>query len=96
MSTEEKQDVLQENLQQEILENDICNTEKESTDYAEIEELKKTLNAKEAELEKWQNELAEKASELEAESVRIHKKSVELDAKEKKQEEELNFRKAKR
>ena len=96
MSTEVKQDVIQEVSQEATQETEVVNvvenSEIASNGEVDIEAMKKTLGAKEEELEKWQKELMEKARELEAEAVRIHQKNVTLDEREKTIEEGLKLK----
>ena len=93
MSTKVKQNKVQKVSREVAKETEVRNENVELVvnSKAEIEAMKKSLEAREAELEKWQQELAKKASELEAESIRIRKKNVELDEREKTIEEGLKL-----
>lgn len=95
MSTENMQDIIQ-NESQDVVQGmeDRCgnSSEEKTITEADLETIKKLLEAREAELEKWQKELAEKARELEAEAIRIHQKNIALDDREKTFEEELQLK----
>ena len=95
MSTENMQDIIQ-NESQDVVQGmeDRCgnSSEEKTITEADLEIIKKLLEAREAELEKWQKELAEKARELEAEAIRIHQKNIALDDREKRFEEELQLK----
>lgn len=98
MSTEVKQNVVQEVSQDVVPEINVVNkaetvnVEVESNLEVDIEVVRKTLEVREAELEKWHKELVKKASELEAEVIRIHQKNVALDEREKTIEEDLKLK----
>lgn len=88
------QDIIQKESQDLIQGTEAGNgsSEEKTTTEANLETIKKALEAREAALGKWQKELAEKASELEAEAVRIHQKNIALDDREKSFEEDLQLK----
>lgn len=94
MSTENKQDIIQNESQDVVQRTEAGSgsSEEKTISEADLETIKKTLEAREAELEKWKKELAEKASELEAEAIRIHQKNIALDDREKTFEEDLQLK----
>lgn len=94
MSTENMQDVIPNESHGVVQGNEVgdSSSEEKTITEADLETIKKVLEAREAELEKWQKELAEKASELEAEIIRIHQKNIALDDREKKFEDDLQIK----
>lgn len=94
MSTENMQDIIQNESQDVVQRTEAGSgsSEEKTITEADLETIKKVLEAREVELEKWQKELAEKASELEVEAIRIHQKNIALDDREKTFKEGLQLK----